>query len=269
MPPDSGHTTSQRPPSSSARSRNDSRPTPAVTSGPMPAAVVRDGDGQPARVALEAYVDVARAGVLHHVGERLRHDPVGRDLHGRRQARRALGRDVHVDLRAHPVGLLPDRGLQAEVVERGRAQVVHEAAYVVEGVAAPRCGPGRRARGRVRGRCRWRCRRPAGAARPRRGPGRGRRAGRGGSGGGRPRGRARAARGWPAARWRAGGRGSPPLPGARGRPAGPGRAATASSGSPGRAAPAGRRARPGRRCRSPAPRPVGCRARRRAGRRRG
>src|SRR3712207_8857222 len=59
-----------------------------------------------------------------------------RSLDGGREPRGAGGRHRHLDLGPHPVGLLPDRGLEAQVVEGRGAQVVHQSSYVVERVAA-------------------------------------------------------------------------------------------------------------------------------------
>ena len=98
------------------------------------AAVVGDVHGQRRPVAREGTSARRRIGVPHDVGEGLRDDPVRRDLDRRRQPGAAVGSDGDVDLRAHPFGLLPDRRLQPEVVEGGRAQVVDETAYVVERV---------------------------------------------------------------------------------------------------------------------------------------
>ena len=115
-----------------------------------------------------------------------------------------------------PVGrdVLAQRLDQAELVERGRAQVVDGAADRGDGAAhlvAQPAGEGRRRPGR------WRASRPAArAAAPcRPAPGRRRRAGRAAAGGAPPRGRRRSARGRPAGRrpgppprrgWRPGGR---------------------------------------------------------------
>ncbi len=76
-----------------------------------------------------------RPGVLHDVGERLGDDPVRRHLDRRGQPGHAVGGHAHVERRAHPLGLLLQCRLEAEVVERRRAQVVDQAPYVVQRLA--------------------------------------------------------------------------------------------------------------------------------------
>ena len=53
------------------------------------AAVVVDRDDEPAGPVLDGDLGAVGAGVPHHVGDRLLHDPVGRELHARRAAARA------------------------------------------------------------------------------------------------------------------------------------------------------------------------------------
>ena len=116
---------SSSPPTSSARSRIPGMPRPdASSSGVEAVAVVADAARGPRRCR-EAHADVLGARVLHHVRERLLSDPVGDEL--------GLGLDAEKSPSASKlgsdVGLAPDlldvageRGLEAEVVERGRAQ---------------------------------------------------------------------------------------------------------------------------------------------------
>ena len=74
----------------------------------------------------------AGPGVADHVGQRLRHDPVGRHLHGRGERAEVGG--VHLDRQRLGLRKLSDRADEPSVVERRWPQLVHEAAYVGDDV---------------------------------------------------------------------------------------------------------------------------------------
>lgn len=74
----------------------------------------------------------ARAGVFHHIRQRLAREAVGGDLHRGGEGRQPVG-GLHGDAQASAIaagGDLAQGADEAEVVERGRAQRVDQAADV-------------------------------------------------------------------------------------------------------------------------------------------
>ena len=144
VPPSGRRSTATSPPTSAARSCIDSRPVPRRGDVGQAAAVVGDLDRQ---LAVGAQRDAARArpGVADGVGHGLDRDPVGRDLDGRGQLGQVGGLDADPRSDAVPRAsspppiearrLLADRAREAELVERGRAEAVHEPADVGERLA--------------------------------------------------------------------------------------------------------------------------------------
>ena len=130
-PPD-GDSTDSRP---STPDDPVGQPGQARAVGSAPAdAVVADHDGQRAReaVAFDHDLGVAGAGVLGHVGERLRHHEVGDRLHrGLRPDRHV---DVHVDRDRAERGQAGQRRVEAAVGQHRRVHAPDEVAQLGEGL---------------------------------------------------------------------------------------------------------------------------------------
>ena len=71
--------------------------------------------------------------MLRHVDQRLQSDPEGCDLGGGRQvAQRFRDLEPQVEPAQDPLGAVAEGGLEAELVEHGRPQVVHQAPDVAD-----------------------------------------------------------------------------------------------------------------------------------------
>ena len=143
------------PPSSVARCRIESRPTPRPGVRRRAGAVIADGECGQFPGGAEGDLAVPGAGVPAHVGQRLPGDAQDRGL--RRRGQRRDRPDIYADVQAAGRGELaragPQRLGQAQVVQDRRAQVIDDAADVGDGGAQGRtCGPS--AAAAAAGRCR-------------------------------------------------------------------------------------------------------------------
>src|SRR5438552_3451289 len=91
-----------------------------------PHAVVADGAPELAAASRERDRHPRRLRVLRHVGQRFLHDAIERRLgrRGQPRARRALDPDVEPGSAGHTVGEELEGGLEPEIVEDGRTQLV-------------------------------------------------------------------------------------------------------------------------------------------------
>ena len=119
------------PPSSAARSRIDEIPTPARYASGKPVPSSRTSTARQPSIDGDADGARARLRVARRVGDRLERDPVCGHL-DRCGQRRQVGRAVDDDAKVavQPGGLLAQRADESELVERRRAKVMDEPAYV-------------------------------------------------------------------------------------------------------------------------------------------